>query len=143
MSTIIYQHTPPDASAFAKFRASCGWGRVSEVLAQKAIDNSLVFVSAYKGGQLVGFGRVVGDGALNVYIQDLIVSESMRGEGIGKAILNKLLAEIGEMCPEGVTIGLMSATGKEQFYEQFGFQNRPSHIYGAGMTLILGAEAGN
>lgn len=143
MTLLTYNNTPPDAAAFAEFRAACGWGRVSEALAQKAIDNSLVFISAHKGEQLVGFGRVVGDGALNVYIQDLIIGETMRGEGIGKAILGKLLNEIGEICPEDVTIGLMSATGKEQFYEHFGFQKRPSHIYGAGMTLILGAEGEN
>lgn len=143
MSAITYSNAPPNAHAFAEFRASCGWGRVSEAVAQDAIDNSLVFVSAYKGEQLVGFGRVVGDGVLNVYIQDLIITDEMRGQGIGKAILGKLLSEIREICPEGGTVGLMSATGKEQFYEHFGFQKRPSHIYGAGMTLVLGAEGEN
>lgn len=140
MSVVTYENTPPNACAFAEFRESCGWGRVSEALAQKAIDKSLVFVTAYAGESLIGFGRVVGDGALNVYIQDLIIAENMRGQGIGKAILGKLLAQIREMSPEGIVVGLMSATGREPFYEQFGFQKRPSSIYGAGMSLVLGLE---
>lgn len=138
MPIITYKNTPPDAVTFAQFRETCGWGHISENLAQKAVNNSLVFVSAYKGGCIVGFGRVIGDAALNYYIQDLIVEDGARGQGIGKEIFKKLLTSIMEQASEGATVGLMSAVGKEQFYEQFGFAKRPSHIYGAGMSLVLG-----
>jgi hypothetical protein len=34
---------------------------------------------------------------------------------------------------------LVAAKGKEEFYEKFGFINRPNDIYGAGMTLFMNA----
>jgi hypothetical protein len=33
-------------------------------------------------------------------------------------------------------IGLMSAKGKEKFYEKFGFINRPNENLGSGMTIL-------
>jgi len=124
---------------FADFREKCGWGQISEDVAKTAIANSLVFISTYRKEQLVGFGRVIGDGALNYYVQDLIVEKAWQGQGIGKAILAKLLAEIGKQAVAGATVGLMAASGKEQFYERLGFIKRPSAKYGAGMIFVVGA----
>ncbi len=143
MALITYQNAPPDASTFADYRKECGWGKISETLAKTAISNSLIFISAYNKEHLVGFGRVIGDGALNYYIQDLIVEKAWQSQGIGKAILTKLLAEVDKQAVTGATVGLMAASGKEQFYELCGFTKRPNakHKHGAGMTLIVGWAA--
>ena len=34
-------------------------------------------------------------------------------------------------------VGLMSAKGKERFYEKFGFQKRPNEFQGNGMILRI------
>lgn len=141
MPVITYIKMPPSAAIFAQFREKCGWGMVSDDLAKIAISNSLVFITAYKGDELVGFGRVIGDGALNYYIQDLIVEENARGLGIGRAIMKELLAGIAGRACDGATIGLMAAAGKETFYEQLGFVRRLNTQYGAGMTLLIGENA--
>ena len=36
-----------------------------------------------------------------------------------------------------VSLNLMSAKGKEAFYEKLGFKRRPSETDGAGMELII------
>ena len=141
MSGITYTKLPPSAAIFAQFREKCGWGTVGDELAKIAILNSLVFITAYKGDKLVGFGRVIDDGALNYYIQDLIVEENIRGLGIGRVIMKELLAEITERARDGATIGLMAAVGKEAFYKQLGFVSRPNTQSGAGMTLVIGENA--
>ncbi|PHR59726.1 MAG: GNAT family N-acetyltransferase [Robiginitomaculum sp.] len=138
MADIIYTYDAPSAQAFAQLREDCGWGRIGEALAQKAIENSLVFVSAYTQDALIGFGRVIGDGALNYYIQDLIVVEAYQGQGVGKTILGRLLESIDENAQSGASIGLMAAVGREAFYIQFGFEKRPNMVYGAGMTRNVG-----
>ena len=33
-------------------------------------------------------------------------------------------------------VGLMAATGKEPFYEKYGFTRRPTNTLGAGMTIF-------
>ena len=70
MSVIITQ-SAPDTQTYIDFRESCGWGDTDKTLAKRAIDNSLLWVSASFEGETIGFVRLIGDGALNFYIQDL------------------------------------------------------------------------
>lgn len=58
---------------------------------QKAINKSLYFLTAWSGQQLVGLLRAVGDGLTIIYIQDIIVLESFRRQGIGRALIKRTL----------------------------------------------------
>lgn len=129
--------TPPPITEFIALRADEGWGRLTHDTAKAALAASTLTVSAYEGDRLAGFGRVVGDGVLYFYIQDMIVARMFRGRGIGQAIMAQLLQEIRKRAPIGATIGLMAAEGKEGFYAPFGFRARPAQGYGAGMTQFV------
>jgi GNAT superfamily N-acetyltransferase len=52
-------------------------------------------VGAWHRGQLIGFARAVTDGVLRAYVEDVIVAPSRRGSGIGQAVLNRLIQELG------------------------------------------------
>ncbi len=82
-------------------------------------------------------GRVVGDGALYFYLQDIIVKPTHQGRAIGRQIVSKLTDEAVARAEIGATIGLMSAKDKEGFYENFGFQVRPTEQLGAGMSRFV------
>lgn len=82
-------------------------------------------------------GRVVGDGVLYFYLQDIIVLPTHRKRSIGGQIVSKLLEETLARAATGATIGLMSAKGKEAFYQNFGFQERPTDQLGSGMTQFV------
>lgn len=101
-------------------------------------------MSVRRSDELLGFGRVVGDGVLYFYVQDVIVVRGARGKGVGRLIMGRLMVRLREIAPAGATIGLMSAAGKEGFYERFGFVTRPSDAHGAGMTQFMrgGGAAG-
>jgi GNAT superfamily N-acetyltransferase len=58
---------------------------------RKAIDNSLC-VAAFAGGQQVGFARVVTDRATYAYLCDVFVLDTARGAGIGKALVEAVVA---------------------------------------------------
>ena len=60
-----------------------------------------------------------------------------RGKGIGRLIIEALLTEAKKIAPEGATLGLMAAHGKEAFYENFGFEQRTTNRLGAGMTQFI------
>lgn len=128
--------TRPGTGAFIAMRAACGWGEISEDVAQRALSQAVATVTAHDGGSLVGFGRVVGDGALYFYLQDIIVAPSHRGQGIAEAMVQRLLDEIAPLAGPGSTIGLMAAKGVEPLYAKFGFHQRPSNTLGAGMTKL-------
>ena len=62
-----------DTDTYLMLRHKVGWIELSREQAKKAIDNALYTLCAYIDGKPVGMGRVVGDGAVISYIQDLVV----------------------------------------------------------------------
>ena len=128
---------PPVTKAFKALRDSAGWGEISLAQAELALAQSLASVSAYKNGRLIAMARLIGDGVLNAYIQDVVVAENHRGQGIGRAILTWLIVDMRRDLPLSCTIGLMAAKGQEGFYQSFRFIPRPDTDYGAGMFATL------
>jgi len=122
------------AKQFLSLRESVGWKGV-EFQVEQALKSGLYNVLAKDGEQVIGMGRLVGDGIMYWYVQDVIVNPQYQGQGIGKSIMAYLFRYIEEnsLPDTTVTIGLMSAKGKDEFYEKLGFIARPNEIYGAGM----------
>jgi len=135
--SLSFKLGPPPLAAFIEMRRAEGWGDIREDTALAALVSGLINICAYDDKTLVGFGRVVGDGALYFYIQDVIVVPPYRGKGYGQMIMGRLLTEIKKQAATGATIGLMAAQGKEAFYESFGFISGPNRVYGAGMVQVL------
>nr|WP_275692646.1 GNAT family N-acetyltransferase [Rheinheimera hassiensis] len=84
-------------------------------------------------GQLIGMARVVGDGFMYFYIQDVIVAPDYRGKGIGHAIMTRVEAYLAKAYTTGATVGLLAAKGKEPFYRRYGFIERDGIELGKGM----------
>ncbi len=85
----------------------------------------------------VGIGRVIGDGRIAFFIKDVVVEPSKQHCGIGRMVMEELMCYIKENgCPNAY-VGLMALTGKEGFYEKFGFHIRPYKEQGSGMTQLV------
>lgn len=124
---------------YLEIRHAVKWKILSEAQASKALENSLYTVGAYDNDRLVGMGRIVGDGAVICYVQDLIVLPEYQNKGVGSLILNKLteyVKDIGENGTE-MMFCLMCAKGREHFYEKHGFIARPTDSLGPGMIQYL------
>lgn len=124
---------------FIKLRISAGWGELLEQQAQDALKNSLCTIAAMDLDQVIGMGRLVGDGACICYVQDLVVLPEYQGKGIGKSIMERLITYTKEHgIPEtNMTLGLFAAKGKEEFYQKLGFVIRPNENRGSGMELSV------
>lgn len=127
---------------YLAIRRQVGWKILREEQAEKALKNSLYVVTAYEDDTLVGMGRIVGDGAVICYVQDLIVIPESQGNGIGSAILKKLTEYVEGLCQENseMMFCLMCAKGREIFYEKHGFLARPTKQLGPGMIQYLRGE---
>lgn len=134
---ISYLFAPPKPEDFVQLRSDCGWGEIGLDTAKRALERSVIDLTCFEGEHLIGMGRVVGDGVLYFYLQDIIVRPSHQNRSIGRQIVSKLLEEALARAATGATIGLMSAKGKETFYQHFGFQERPTDQLGAGMTQFV------
>lgn len=128
-----------DLETYLSLRKAVGWKKLSENQAKRALDNCLYNVVAYVEDKPVAMGRVVGDGAVICYVQDLIVLPEYQGMKIGTKLIEdikKFVTEIKEEDTE-VMLCLMCAKGREKFYEGLGFIARPTDTLGPGMIQYI------
>lgn len=128
-----------DVDTYFSLREQVGWVKLSKRQAQNAINNCLFNVSAYIDDKPVGMGRVVGDGAVVSYIQDLVVLPEAQKQGVGSAILNRLIEYVKSITEDDTTmmLCLMCAKGREDFYIKHGFIARPTDSLGPGMIRYI------
>lgn len=125
---------------YLELRKKVQWKQLSERQAKLALENCLYVVKAVdENGKTVGMGRIVGDGAVISYIQDLVVAPEAQGLGIGSMIIEKLIAFVESIREEGTTmmLCLMCAKGREPFYLKHNFIARPTDNLGPGMIQYL------
>ena len=115
----------PDPSDYAYLRTAVGWNELSLDAIEQGLHGSLYSVCIYLGDKLVGCGRVVGDGSIYFYLQDVIVLPEHQGQGLGKRIMEKLIDYLHHHAYPNSFIGLMAAKGAEHFYRHYGFEKRP------------------
>ena len=72
---------------------SVGWSAYTDHpdTLRKGFENSLLTLAAYRGGQLLGLLRAVGDGYTMVFVQDILVFPEHQRKGVGTALLQALL----------------------------------------------------
>ena len=110
------------AEDFIRLRIETGFAEIPVEHARKALQNGLINVSAIYNGELVGMGRLVGDGAMYWYLQEIIILPQFQRKGIGTMIVNHLIdyAKANSITGKFTIIGGVSAKGKEPFYEKMG-----------------------
>ncbi|MCS6233978.1 GNAT family N-acetyltransferase [Shewanella baltica] len=118
----MYQVLEDVASAndFIRLRQISGLSSRPLAGAIKALPRSLYGVQIKLADQTVGMGRVVGDGALNFEIVDIAVDPEHQGKGLGRLIMQHIMAYLDSEAFEGAYITLMADV--PELYEKFGFK---------------------
>jgi len=87
---------------------------------ERAVANSLNFgVYETASGDQVAYARVVTDGALFAYLCDVYVDRSVRGKGVGTALVG---AVRDHLAPLGVLRILLATNDAHGVYAKFGFE---------------------
>ncbi|MGA9696870.1 MAG: hypothetical protein WBQ62_10725, partial [Dehalococcoidales bacterium] len=63
----------PAPEDYNRLRQLVGWGAYERAVIEQTLSNSLYFVCAVKDGEIIGMARIIGDGGIAYYIQDVIV----------------------------------------------------------------------
>jgi len=104
-----------------------GWAEVMNFeAAATALPRSFYGVVALLDDQAVGMGRIVGDGAIFYYLQDVAVLPEHQGLGLGTQIVDRLVGLVKENAPEKAFFGVFAAEGTLPFYQRFGFDLHPA-----------------
>jgi len=103
-----------------------------------SMAHNLFSVVAVSDGEIIGMGRLLGDGVLFWYINDILVLTEHQGKGIGINIVKRLIQYIKEnsIPNTSVPVYLFCAKDKEGFYEKLGFTDSCKHG-GIGMFLDI------
>lgn len=86
---------------------------------RRMLAGSQVVVSAWSGDRLVGFGRATGDGMFRAVLWDVVVAEGCQGQGLGRQVVEALLAA---PALAGVERTYVTTTYGEGFYQKLGFK---------------------
>jgi N-acetylglutamate synthase-like GNAT family acetyltransferase len=84
-----------------------------------AIHYSQAVISAWDGAALIGFARVTSDCVYRANIWDVVVHPDYRGRGLGRKLVETVLAHPRVQKVERV---YLMTTHQQQFYERIGFQ---------------------
>jgi GNAT superfamily N-acetyltransferase len=127
---------PPSAEEYVAFRRAVGWSAVALDAAERGLAASRFAVTARDGaGRAVAMARVVGDGAVYLYVQDVVVLPEWQGRGLGRRLMAAVMDWIRSTAVPGTFVGLMAAEGVTEFYLPYGFIVRPSDRPGMGFVV--------
>jgi GNAT superfamily N-acetyltransferase len=86
------------------------------------LRTALYIVSAWLGDELIGYGRLQGDGRIWIEISDVLVKSEHRGKGIGTEIVRRLVERCRELDPYYIQVSAIKGE-TEHLYEKFGFSH--------------------
>jgi GNAT superfamily N-acetyltransferase len=101
----------------AMLKTSYWAGERSRETIERSIEHSLCF-GVYQNGEQVGFARCVTDYATMFWLADVILDERMRGQGLGKALVDTIL---GHELLQGL-VGTLATRDAQGLYQRFGYE---------------------
>jgi GNAT superfamily N-acetyltransferase len=124
-----------DLDAIHAFLRTAYWSPgVPREVVERSIEHSLSFGLYDETGAQVGFARVLTDRAAFAYLADVYVLEPHRGRGLGKWLVETVLAHPDLQGLRRIVLGTQDA---HALYERYGFRPADSTLM---MTLDRSTE---
>lgn len=109
-----------DVAAIQGYLTRSYWSPgIPKAIVEKAIAGSLCFGLFSEQGHQVGFARMITDAATFAYLADVYVLEEHRGKGLGKWMVETILAHPSL---QGLRRILLATRDAHELYARFGFK---------------------
>ncbi len=82
------------------------------------LENTPVCLGVWDGERLIGFVRVVTDDIYRAVIEDVVLDEAYRGQGVGAEMMRVLMERLAHI----EEVALVCVDRMIPFYERFGFE---------------------
>ncbi|WP_433945276.1 GNAT family N-acetyltransferase [Paenibacillus sp. SN-8-1] len=116
----VYEQ-PPKVAEYLALRSQAGMNPRSEAGAEIALRNSYYAVTVYLQGELIGMGRVIGDGGCHMQVVDMAVRPDLQRQGIGKMIFGRIVDYLKREAPDKTFVSLIADGPADKLYRKFGF----------------------
>ena len=130
-----YQAIEPQT--YIDLRVNCGLSAKTVKAATIGLNHSLcsVVVINEDNDEIIGMGRLIGDGGCHCQVADTCILPPHQGKGLSKLIMQKLDEFIQENIPETCYINLIADGEAYKLYQQYRFKEVWSASRGMGYTL--------
>jgi len=120
-NNIIVRYETPAPEEYIHLRVAAGLSPKGLTGAEIGLRNSIFTVTLRDSDQLIGMGRIIGDGGCFYQIVDIAVLPAYQGNGFGKRIMSELTSYLEKNAPQGSYVSLIADVPADQLYQKFGF----------------------
>ena len=113
----------PAIATYQHLRVAAGLSTKTADAAAKGLPNTLFAVQILHGDEVVGMGRIIGDGGCFYQVTDIAVLPAHQGKGLGKRILGEIMQFIETQVPQSAYVSLIADGQAQDLYAQFGFKH--------------------
>jgi ribosomal protein S18 acetylase RimI-like enzyme len=119
MTVKIAVDRAPDMDKLLLLFCEAGWhDKTDRQRLEAMVVHSTLIATAWDGEEMVGFARCITDSAFNGQINNVVVSEQYRGQGIGRRLVETMLEN-----DKGITYLLRADPDNADFYTKLGFES--------------------
>lgn len=130
-------HDVPSVADYLRLRREAGLSAFSEAAAARGLPASLcgVSVALAATGEVVGMGRIVGDGGCFAQVTDMAVLPAHQGRGLGGRIMAALVGWAKAELPATLYLSLLADVPADRLYARHGFAPTAPRSVGMAMKL--------
>ena len=140
MVEIQWSEEGPTVEEYVALRQAAGLSPKSRAAASRGLRGSLyALVGRTPEGQALAMGRVIGDRGAFFEIVDMAVRPEVQGQGLGTAVMTRLMDYIAREAPPTAAVMLLADVPADRLYAKFGF--RPTAPASLGMIYVVGRQA--
>ncbi|GGG25889.1 N-acetyltransferase [Lysinibacillus alkalisoli] len=116
-------HDVPSVEEYIRLRKLAGMGERDANYVQQGLDNSYFSVTLRnENNELIGMGRVIGDGGTAYFVVDIAVHPDEQGNGLGKIIMKEIKQYLDTNINKKAFVSLIADKPAHHLYEKFGFE---------------------
>ena len=111
----------PGVADYRRLREATGLSPKSDAAAQRGLARTTYGVSLLRDREVVGMGRIVGDGGCFHFVVDIAVVPALQGRGLGKRIMDALDAWLRANAEPTAHVSLFADGDAKHLYARSGF----------------------
>ena len=112
----------PNIDDYMRLRKTAGLTEFARDAAVLGLEGTILGAVVTYKDDVVGMGRVVGDGGCFFQVVDIAVDPSHQGRGLGQRIIASLMQQLREKAPSSAYVNLIADVPANNLYKKFGFK---------------------